>query len=215
MKQTFLTIVGFLVLSFGLQPFADASIIVTFVQTSAANSTNISLDVYASADAASISHSVGDYGFTVTLSGAADNIATARVPATASNTQWGGLDSTASSGLTFRGGLNSQGFTADPFNITIGTGLNASTKIGSVSFTALLSQYTVSAVGATTARNLTPGGTGFYTVTSGTSSIPVGMNSTPIIVAVPEPSSIALVGLCLSGLGFGMLRSRTRRVRLR
>ncbi len=214
MKQTLL-VTAVLAIAFGMQSLSNAAIIVTFQQTSLPTAQNVSVDVFASADAGS--QLVGDYGFTVTLNAPANNITTTRVPATNSTTSWGGLDSTTSSGLTFRGGLNSQGVTADPFNITIGTGQNASTRIGSVNFVALTGSYTLSAVAASTARNLTPGGTGFFVVTGGPSSqqVPGAPNGFAVtngnITAVPEPSSIALVALCACGLGFGIVRARRNR----
>ena len=210
---------------------ANASIIVSFIDKTVLNSSNASFEIYAAADSGT--QLVGGYGFTLSLnylpvSGftATQVTPVAVAPGTTDN-KWSGLFRDAggpvitSNSVTFRGGgPPAGGLNLDPYNVLIGTAQSPNTLIGTVSFVRdPHTTYTISSSLTTTSR-LDFATTGFLTVAQqpdgmggfNATSVQVGSSFNSFaITAVPEPSTMALVGLAVGGFGLKRLRSRRKR----
>lgn len=230
MQLKCLKILGFLLCAVVFQSVGNASIIVSFNRTSGLEAINFSFDVYASANAGT--QTVGAYGFTLTIDNSPLNVsATQVVPvnvaAGQSGSNWRGLDnpgaSVAGNVVTFRGGgpADFNNPNIDPFNTVIGLGQTTNTLIGTVSFLGVVSTtYTITSDVTTTYRLLPsnpvpPNDRGFFLIENPAGpvvSTAVGSSFNSFaITAVPEPSTMALVGLALGGFGWKRLRSRRNR----
>ena len=242
MKQKFLCIVCFLSLASGVQSVANAAMIVSFKQTSLTTSQNVVVQVFASATAGTENVGAYGFFVDLgkNASGLSATFAGQSTSAVSGQTNWSGMENGTAFGnipsgvdgslVLFRGG----GFTNESGEIrsvppavfvvtigagqTTGTGLDPGTFLGTFSFTAL-DRYTgfvpiviadSTGLGPALALN------GFVGNTSTNIYPPITLRANGFadgtITAVPEPSSMALVGLCVGGLGFGMVRARRNRM---
>ena len=232
MHQKLLKILGFVLCGLVLQISAKASIIVSFKDLTVYNSTTASFEVYAAADSGT--QLVGGYGFQITINNSpgslsATQVASLPVVVPAQATQWSGLSNSGpqvtANTVTFVGTNNppSIGNTTTQINVNIGSGQSSNTLIGTVSFSRnVLTTYSISSspfsyntAGSSVSGfvNITssgPDGLGNFTNTPAS----IGSNaSTAVgtITAVPEPSTMALVGFALVGFGLKRLRSNRKR----
>ena len=225
-----LKLLGLLACAMVFQSVGNASIIVTFNRTSGPEAINFSFDVYASA--VSGTQAIGAYGFTLAINNsplnvAATQVAPISVAAGQSGSNWRGLDNPGATVVgnvvTFRGGgpADFMNPNIDPFNTVVGVGQSTNTLIGSVSFTGIVStNYTITSALTTTFRILPgnpvpPNDAGFFLIENPAGpviSTAVGSSFNAFsLTAVPEPSTMALVGLAMGGFGLKRFRSNRKR----
>ncbi len=231
MRLKYQNILGFLLCFMLCRSIGNASIIVSFIDKTVLNSANASFEIYASADSGT--QLVGGYGFTLSLnylpvSGfTATQVTPTFVPPGPPETKWSGLDNTGptltSNTITFRGGNNPPpiGTNTQPYNVSIGTGQSTNTLIGTVSFVRdPHTTYTISSSLTSTLVTQLGNFQGFLAVSStdagggnfNNTAATVGSTVNPFaITAVPEPSTMALVGLAVGGFGLKRFRSRRKR----
>ena len=224
-------LLGFLLCFAACQSVGNAAIIVSFIDTTALNSTTASFQVYARASAGT--ESIGGYGFSLTINNSPGSPSATQVGSAPSNiatSNWSGLANNGpplfvGSTVTFVGTNNppATGTTANLSNVNIGIGEIASgptsTLIGTVSFTrnllttytinSSLSTYTTAGASVSGFVNIASTNDGFGNITNTPSTVASNAATASFtITAVPEPSAMALVGLVLGGFGWKKLRSR-------
>lgn len=190
---------------------------------------DVTFDVFASYDGiqdgtnGANSNQVGAFGFQINVTGpgAVTNVAATRVtPTSGVSTNWTGLNSVApviaGSTITFRGG-GPVDVVDQPYNVTIGAGQNANTRVGSASFRATVDGTYNLAFGASAPLIFGGTGNGFIRSVQGVPPLQsqlVGVFPSPTVIlsitAVPEPSTFVLLGLALSGVGATSLRRRLK-----
>jgi hypothetical protein len=189
---------------------------------------DVTFDIFASYDGVpdipngGNSNQVGAFGFQLNISGpgAVTNVNGALVtPANGVSTNWTGLNNAGvgapvGSQLTFQGG-GPVDLVDQPYNVTIGAGQNANTRIGSASFRATVGGTYNLAFNASAPLIFAAAGNGFIRSVDAIPPVQsqlVGIFSTPTVVvnftAVPEPSTFVLLGIALSGVGVTSLRRK-------
>ncbi len=228
MHQKCLKILGFLVCAAVIQASVNASIIVSYKDITVNNGPT-TFEVYASANAGT--QLVGGYGFILAINNSPTGLAATQVVPVAvsvgtTDTKWSGLfrpvGGPVISGNTVKfqgGGPPTGGLNLDPYNVSIGTGQSTNTLLGTVSFVSNFGTvYTISSSLTSTLRtDLIGNGDGFLSVVNAPDGLggvasPVGSSFNAFaITAVPEPSTMALVGLAIGGFGLKRFRSRRKR----